>query len=84
MGAIGILPRLGSALIKIFNPTISHLQRSHSLWEQYQQPRLFNEIFSRDPKSDSWRIHMQDSEDRLIATDGRFVFEFEIQMEPEL
>jgi len=27
---------------------------------------------------------MQDSEDRLIATDGHFVFEFEIQMEPEL
>ena len=32
-GAVGILPRLGSALIKIFNPTISYLHRSHSLWE---------------------------------------------------
>ena len=45
-GAIAVMPRLGSALLKIFNPTIINLDRNDTLpLTHYQEPRGFNELF---------------------------------------
>ena len=49
-GALALLPRLGSQLLKIYNPTLMNVDRNDAqLYEQYNQPRGFNElIMSRE------------------------------------
>ena len=44
-GALAMLPRLGSQLISIYNPTIINVDRNEAhLYEQYNQPKGFNQL----------------------------------------
>ena len=44
-GALALLPRLGSQLISVYNPTIVNVGRDEAhLYEQYNQPRGFNQL----------------------------------------
>ena len=45
-GALAVMPRLGSSLLKIFNPTVINLDREDAhLYNHYSVPRGFNELF---------------------------------------
>lgn len=44
-GALAVLPRLGSQLLSVFNPTLANIPRKEvQLFEQYKHPRMFNQL----------------------------------------
>lgn len=98
-GALAILPRLGSQLLRIFNPTLMNVDRNDaSLYEQYNQPRGFNElIMNRDIAakvkklkakqgvvSSRYQIQMHPSQEAFVVYDGYVAFVMRLELEPEL
>eukprot|EP00347_Sterkiella_histriomuscorum_P020361 403338103 len=95
--SFAVLPRLGSNLVKIFNPTIMNIsQKMVDQFQHYKTPKSFNELIlpmpiqQKHPQAkqslslNQKYITMHPYEESIIISDGQMVFIFRIEFEPEL
>ena len=98
-GAMALLPRLGSQLLRIFNPTLMNVERNDNhLYEQYNLPRGFNELIvsrqvaakvknlkaKQGVSATRYQIHMHPNQDAFVIYDGYVAFVMRLELEPEL
>lgn len=95
-GALAVLPRLGSQLLSIFNPTLANVQRIEvQMFEQYKHPRMFNQLIVstevmqhvkklKGEVKQRYRIVMHPFELSFTVYDGQVVFVMRMELEPEL
>jgi hypothetical protein len=95
-GALAVLPRLGSQLLSIFNPTLANVQSKEvQMFEQYKHPRMFNQLIVstevmqhvkklKGEVKQRYRIVMHPFELSFTVYDGQVVFVMRMELEPEL
>ena len=98
-GAMALLPRLGSQLLRIFNPTLINVDRNDaSLYDQYNMPRGFNELImnreiatkvnklktKQGVLSSRYMIHMHPNQEAFVVYDGYVAYLMRLELEPEL
>jgi len=95
-GALAVLPRLGSQLLQMNNPTLANIQKKDvQLYEQYKHPRMFNQLIQtadvqmhvKKLKGDvkqRFRLNMHPFELAFTVYDGQVAFVMRMELEPEL
>ena len=73
-GALAVLPRLGSQLLKIYNPTIINVHyKDAANFTQYKVPRGFNELIPKNEivaKVKKWKKPGNDQRNAHVTTNG--------------
>ena len=70
-GALAVLPRLGSQLLKIYNPTIINVHyKDAANFTQYKVPRGFNELIPKNEIQTKVKKHQKSSEQAATSPNG--------------